>query len=64
MHSTPSRSSEPSTLARMFARESPGSSVDMPTLVAITNPSRLPRAASQLPMMRSEPPTPAEPCRP
>ncbi len=48
----------------IVSRESPCSSADIPTLVAITSSSRLPRAAIQRPMMRSEPPGPSGPRRP
>ena len=53
MRSVCSRASDASTCEAMFAADSPPSE---PTLVAITNESRLPRAAIHSPMIVSEMP--------
>ena len=60
----PRRCSEASTPRLIVVGDSPGSSGDMPTFVAITSCSRLPRAAIQRPMMRSDSPGPPGPRRP
>ena len=53
MRSVCSRASDASTWAAMFAADRPPSE---PTLVAITNESRFPRAAIHSPMIVSEMP--------
>ena len=56
MRSVRRRASEASAARRIVAGDSPSTPGDLPTFVATTMSSRLPRAAIQLPMIVSDSP--------